>query len=1045
MISQIKQWWREGPGSGDILGINRRNLDLVFADFEPGKFRDLDDKLAAKELMERAGVKVPQTLGWVSSQMEMATLDNLLAEQDSLVLKPSNGFGGKGIVILRKNEAGSWTKARGGEISSEEIRRHAADILSGIFSLDESEDTVICEELIIPHPFFSKLGPEGLCDVRIILEKHVPLQAMCRVPTTLSDGKANLHGGGVGLGVNLDDGLVNGAMVGDLRITKHPDTKLPVLGLQLPDWEECLALAVAASRTVEVDYLGVDIVVDGKRGPLVLEINARPGLAIQIANAQGQPVTTRAPSSRLDKATSYFNWVLLLMVVVSPLGFQWWQNQFSEALIFDLGSEETRTAVVAAREAEDNLLDRDVPHQIEEINLGETSKGFNNARKAAAAGYTRQALRLYSTVLADSSLAPFALNNMAILVGRAGQDSLALAYLNEAVTRFPAYYRGFYNLGLALEKSGQKVKAREAFDRSLALKPNHAPTWAALGSLEFGNKDYAEATIAFGKAIRYDPTIKGSRFKLGLSNRLLKDFPAAQKSFEELLTLDPDNEAAVYWLARTYRDLSQQDSDNRTHFLARTHALFKEFSRKTPRINSMAGTMAFERGDLLVAQKIFEEMSKGKYRPGYHNLALAATALELGNWDLATTAANGGRRHDSRTSARLKYLAQLGQSLANRSLPRLDPRHAPGPIPHLMAALLDENQRLVGSILVEIEQSVGQEDVSWAKWLAGRDDQQDHARAVDFPSALRPYTVAAANLDAFLESETKISDSYGLYLGYMTSNQAGNVPDTWLVQQQLRILRPDYLPLLLEDFQDAMDIGEVNQAIDVGQRIQKFGVVDPHFIFDLAALHLSDGKPRTARKLLRSLPEESRQAPKAIIIEGRLAMAAERYSTAIKLLKGLLKRDPDNLEARFALGEARLDKGEFRSAARELRKAVDLAPARRDIRQALAQSLMKRKKYSDAVHEWSVLLSLEPDNFSTRFNYALCLQRTEDYAKALAQYDTILASGPPRTSTVFNRGLALEHLGRTAEALEAYQLVLELVPTHPASLRKLELLEGPLP
>ncbi|HSN51358.1 MAG TPA: sugar-transfer associated ATP-grasp domain-containing protein, partial [Woeseiaceae bacterium] len=44
-------------------------------------------------------------------------------------------------------------------------------------------------------------------------------------------------------------------------------------------------------------YLGVDMVIDADRGPLMLEMNARPGLNIQIANRTG--LSTRI--SRIDE------------------------------------------------------------------------------------------------------------------------------------------------------------------------------------------------------------------------------------------------------------------------------------------------------------------------------------------------------------------------------------------------------------------------------------------------------------------------------------------------------------------------------------------------------------------------------------------------------------------------------------------------------------------------------------------------------------------------------------------------------------------------
>jgi hypothetical protein len=41
------------------------------------------------------------------------------------------------------------------------------------------------------------------------------------------------------------------------------------------------------AEAVGLGYLGVDIVVDAAAGPLLLEANARPGLAIQTANGLG--------------------------------------------------------------------------------------------------------------------------------------------------------------------------------------------------------------------------------------------------------------------------------------------------------------------------------------------------------------------------------------------------------------------------------------------------------------------------------------------------------------------------------------------------------------------------------------------------------------------------------------------------------------------------------------------------------------------------------------------------------------------------------------
>jgi len=55
--------------------------------------------------------------------------------------------------------------------------------------------------------------------------------------------------------------------------------------------------------TVGLDYLGVDIAIDAAQGPMLLEANARPGLAIQIANARGL-ITPLAEIDELKEALS---------------------------------------------------------------------------------------------------------------------------------------------------------------------------------------------------------------------------------------------------------------------------------------------------------------------------------------------------------------------------------------------------------------------------------------------------------------------------------------------------------------------------------------------------------------------------------------------------------------------------------------------------------------------------------------------------------------------------------------------------------------------
>lgn len=111
--------------------------------------------------------------------------------------------------------------------------------------------------------------------------------AMMRLPTQDSDGKANLHQGAVGLGIDLGRGESIGAVCHDRPVTTHPDTLEPVVGLKIPGWDRLLELAASCHDLCGLGYLGVDVVLDESRGPLLLELNARPGLSVQIASGAG--------------------------------------------------------------------------------------------------------------------------------------------------------------------------------------------------------------------------------------------------------------------------------------------------------------------------------------------------------------------------------------------------------------------------------------------------------------------------------------------------------------------------------------------------------------------------------------------------------------------------------------------------------------------------------------------------------------------------------------------------------------------------------------
>jgi alpha-L-glutamate ligase-like protein len=111
--------------------------------------------------------------------------------------------------------------------------------------------------------------------------------SMMRLPTHLSNGKANLHQGAIGVGIDIATGITTtGVWFNDI-ITEHPDTGIEITGIKIPNWENLLNLAARCYQLTGLGYQGIDIVIDRDKGPMLLELNARPGLNIQIANCAG--------------------------------------------------------------------------------------------------------------------------------------------------------------------------------------------------------------------------------------------------------------------------------------------------------------------------------------------------------------------------------------------------------------------------------------------------------------------------------------------------------------------------------------------------------------------------------------------------------------------------------------------------------------------------------------------------------------------------------------------------------------------------------------
>lgn len=284
MIRLISPWRLEELG---IMGMNRRNIGFI-GKYNPRRNYPLvDDKLLTKKVALENGIPVPELYAVIEAQHQIARATRDLEQRGAFVIKPVQGSGGKGILVITGREGDSFRKSSGTLISAAEVRRHLSNILAGLYSLGGRNDKAMVEAMIQFDPYLEKYSYEGVPDVRVIAFKGVPVMAMVRCATHASDGKANLHQGAVGVGIDIDSGRSVRAVQHGHLVTVHPDTGAIFSELQIPHWDRILDLAASCVEMTGLGYLGVDIVLDRTRGPMLLELNARPGLAIQVANMAG--------------------------------------------------------------------------------------------------------------------------------------------------------------------------------------------------------------------------------------------------------------------------------------------------------------------------------------------------------------------------------------------------------------------------------------------------------------------------------------------------------------------------------------------------------------------------------------------------------------------------------------------------------------------------------------------------------------------------------------------------------------------------------------
>ncbi len=271
----------------DVLGLNARSADYLVLNKKAARKR-ADDKLLTKKMLKKVKVPHPMLLGTLSSVAGVRKF-NWGKLKEGFAIKPVQGFGGQGIMLIKRpaKEAGYFWTVDGKKVGLDDLSIHAQDVVEGKYSHNNLPDKAMIEERIKIHPKFKKLAMGGAPDVRVIVFNKVPVMAMLRLPTEESAGKANLHQGAIGLGIDMATGITTHGVYKNNSIKYFPDSNKKVNGISVPHWNKILTMAVKTQIVSKLPYLSVDMLIDEDKGPVVLELNDQPGLSIQIANMAG--------------------------------------------------------------------------------------------------------------------------------------------------------------------------------------------------------------------------------------------------------------------------------------------------------------------------------------------------------------------------------------------------------------------------------------------------------------------------------------------------------------------------------------------------------------------------------------------------------------------------------------------------------------------------------------------------------------------------------------------------------------------------------------
>lgn len=200
----------------------------------------------------------------VEDGTDMQAFVSLCAKHDCLIYKPLEGSSGVGIA----------------KYSAEEYRGREEEFLNDL----RKNGKALLEECVIQHPEMSKMCATSVNTIRIATLLGDKMQGIVYAFLRIGTGKVmdNVDQGGMAARVDLDSGmlLTVGADKAGNTYTEHPISKTPIIGFQIPYFEEAKAMCLEAAQKIpQMRYVAWDVAIT-EDGPLFIEGNSFPSHAV---------------------------------------------------------------------------------------------------------------------------------------------------------------------------------------------------------------------------------------------------------------------------------------------------------------------------------------------------------------------------------------------------------------------------------------------------------------------------------------------------------------------------------------------------------------------------------------------------------------------------------------------------------------------------------------------------------------------------------------------------------------------------------------------